>query len=325
MQCRHSALVAFAAATLLQSTSPAYAQSWLEILFGGGQKPAPRAPSVPRTPEVRQSAQNVEQTQRDNRIQEDGDSDGTQTRRRSSEMSGQQTMCVRTCDGYYWPIRYPSNRKDFESDEALCKASCGTEAKLYSRATPGTPPEEMKDENGRSYGDTPTAFLYRKRLVDGCACKPMPWSYSETARHERYALIEEEKRIRLAEAERTEREAQQAAAIAAAMTPQQQAAAAAEAARLEAAVAEANAEAGLGPGGVPLADDGKPVKTTLAAIETTNAPRKTKPQRMKSETRQPSVASARPAKTPPPTRIAAAPKPGMLMLGGPPKFRYPGD
>ena len=130
----------------------------------------------------------------------DGDGDG----------SGKyQTMCVRTCDGYYWPLRYPSTRSEFKQDEASCQATCGAETRLYYRSGPGVDAEEMTDIDGQSYGASATAFAYRKGLINGCTCRPMPWSDGERARHEGYVLAEQEKALRAAQAE-----AEKAAAIA---------------------------------------------------------------------------------------------------------------
>ena len=36
----------------------------------------------------------------------------------------------------------------------------------------------------------PTAFLFRKKLVDGCTCKPAPWSVTGLNRHRQYAIAE---------------------------------------------------------------------------------------------------------------------------------------
>lgn len=111
-----------------------------------------------------------------------------------------QTLCVRTCDGYYWPLSYPVPRRDIGKEAALCRASCDVEAKLYVRSGPGADIEDMKDLDGNAYTESPTALLYRKRLVDGCSCKPMPWTSTELARHDTYRSIEAERRTHFAEA-----------------------------------------------------------------------------------------------------------------------------
>ena len=98
-----------------------------------------------------------------------------------------QTMCVRTCDGYYWPQRYPASPQTFAQDAHACATSCGAPTKLYWRSDLDDPPEDMRDEQGQFYDASPTAFAYRRGLVPGCACRPAPWSASEKARHDAYA------------------------------------------------------------------------------------------------------------------------------------------
>ena len=43
-----------------------------------------------------------------------------------------RTLCVRTCDGYYFPISPSSSMRDFDRDQQNCEAMCpGTEAQIY--------------------------------------------------------------------------------------------------------------------------------------------------------------------------------------------------
>lgn len=112
----------------------------------------------------------------------------------SDEGTGQyQTYCVRTCDGYYFPISRAVPRRSFYRDAAACTARCGGEARLFYGPTDSDDKAAMVDLTGRVYGELPTAFKYRKSLVSGCACRPMPWSEAEVARHREYAMAEAEK------------------------------------------------------------------------------------------------------------------------------------
>jgi len=98
-----------------------------------------------------------------------------------------RTLCVRTCDGFYWPISHGVSRGRFYQDAKTCQASCGTEARLFYQFAGETDPEAMVDLTGRAYTQLPNALRYRKALVDGCGCKPAPWSAAEAARHNQYA------------------------------------------------------------------------------------------------------------------------------------------
>ena len=49
-----------------------------------------------------------------------------------------RTLCVRTCDGYYFPISYSTVPSKFADDEQLCQRLCpATEVTLYSHRNPG--------------------------------------------------------------------------------------------------------------------------------------------------------------------------------------------
>ncbi len=98
-----------------------------------------------------------------------------------------RTLCVRACDGYYFPISNATTRSGFYKDAKICKASCGEDAKLFYHDKNDTSVSDMVDLTGRPYVRHQTAFLYRKRQVEGCKCKPDPWELSELQRHRGYA------------------------------------------------------------------------------------------------------------------------------------------
>ncbi|MBX9924830.1 MAG: DUF2865 domain-containing protein [Hyphomicrobiaceae bacterium] len=343
-------LAAFVAASAPAFSGSAHSQSFFEQLFGGGSQPVYRPPSVAAptqrlgVPESVQRNAAITRTEQDDAVSRrtptPADDDGPADKRWSGGQS-RQTMCVRTCDGYYWPVRYPARRKDLADDEAACRASCGTETKLYTRPDPGAPVEEMKDQNGRLYADSPTAFVYRKRLVDGCACKPMPWSDSEVARHERYALIEEERRIRVAEADRLAKEAVEAARIAALEPPRPKDESAGGSGADIVATDQGAAGDKSGLNSRQLADGtlaGAPPAITAQGSGTPLAERTGRPRRSaegqaqaRSKPEARTAAAAAPPQQPlaprAPQRIARnSVQPGILQLpAGQPKFRYPGD
>jgi hypothetical protein len=86
------------------------------------------------------------------------------------------TMCVRTCDGYFFPVSPSSSAADFERDGRNCEASCpGTEVELYYRPTGYEGSETMMSTaTGEAYGSLPNAYVYRdltKPRVPTCGCK----------------------------------------------------------------------------------------------------------------------------------------------------------
>ncbi len=99
-----------------------------------------------------------------------------------------RTLCVRLCDGYYFPISFSAPRERFASDAAQCNARCGGEARLFVHANPGGTPEQMEDLAGKPYAQLPTAFLYRTQYVANCKCRPDPWEAQAREQHRIYAL-----------------------------------------------------------------------------------------------------------------------------------------
>jgi hypothetical protein len=84
------------------------------------------------------------------------------------------TLCVRTCDGFYFPISYATTPENFAEDERICEARCpGAETHLYYHRVQGQEAEDMVSLTGVPYRDLPTAFLYRRSDVPqprNCGC-----------------------------------------------------------------------------------------------------------------------------------------------------------
>jgi hypothetical protein len=86
------------------------------------------------------------------------------------------TMCVRTCDGYFFPVSPSSSAADFHRDQKNCEATCpGTEVQLYYRPIGSDDSGGMKSTaNGDLYMSLPAAYRYKdssKRRVTACGCK----------------------------------------------------------------------------------------------------------------------------------------------------------
>lgn len=82
-----------------------------------------------------------------------------------------RTMCVRSCDGFYFPVSFSTTRERFSNDEQACQAACpGTNVSLYVHRNPGEGPEQMVSTRGDAYASLPTAFKYRKTFDQSCSC-----------------------------------------------------------------------------------------------------------------------------------------------------------
>lgn len=99
-----------------------------------------------------------------------------------------RTMCVRVCDGYFFPISFSTTDDNFERDQARCEASCSSPARLFVYKNPGEEIEEMKDLDGTPYTRLLTAFLFRQKYDSACKCTPHPWEPQALDRHRLYAL-----------------------------------------------------------------------------------------------------------------------------------------
>lgn len=121
-----------------------------------------------------------------------------ESERDSRSVATYRTVCVRLCDGYFFPISYATTPDYFAKDSAKCEASCGSPARLYVYENPGSEggeAEAMEDLEGRPYGELKTAFLYRTEYVPSCSCKAQPWEQEAQDRHRLYALADTEKKV----------------------------------------------------------------------------------------------------------------------------------
>lgn len=95
------------------------------------------------------------------------------------KVSTYRTVCVRTCDGFFFPVSFAATPAKFGSDEAQCQRQCpGTEAKLFAYRNPGEDIAQAVSINGQSYMSLPNALLFKKQFVPACTCRPagMNWA-----------------------------------------------------------------------------------------------------------------------------------------------------
>lgn len=122
-----------------------------------------------------------------------------------------RTLCVRMCDGYYFPISHATTQDRFAKDALACQSKCGGEARLFVHRNPGQTQEQMVDLQGRPYAQLPTAYLYRTQYNAQCKCQPDPWEAEAKERHRVYALVDSARKgnvqaqVELKELEKTRR------------------------------------------------------------------------------------------------------------------------
>lgn len=86
--------------------------------------------------------------------------------------STHKTLCVRLCDGYFFPVSFATTQNRFSTDEATCQSSCAAPAKLFTYPNPGGDPQNMSGVNGEPYNKIKNAWRFKKEFVRGCSCKP---------------------------------------------------------------------------------------------------------------------------------------------------------
>src|SRR5712691_2427875 len=91
-----------------------------------------------------------------------------------------RTVCVRTCDGFYFPISFATVPARFPDDERTCKNLCpAAEASLFSYRNPGEDMNQAVSINGQPYSSSPNAFRYRQEFNPSCACKAAGQTWSD--------------------------------------------------------------------------------------------------------------------------------------------------
>jgi hypothetical protein len=133
---------------------------FLENLFGGQQAPEP----IPQEPEPGEQAA-------------------------ESGFSGSyKTLCVRKCDGFYYPMGTGVTQANFAGQADLCHAACpGADAELFIQQPNGDVASAVTVD-GTPYSSLPNAFRYRQVYDATCACRNKGQSWSE-------ALAEAEKML----------------------------------------------------------------------------------------------------------------------------------
>ena len=91
-----------------------------------------------------------------------------------------RTVCVRTCDGAYFPISFATSPGRFPDDEKTCKALCpATEASLFAYRNPGEDINQAVSISGQPYTSQPNAFRFRQEFNPSCACKAAGQTWSD--------------------------------------------------------------------------------------------------------------------------------------------------
>ena len=83
-----------------------------------------------------------------------------------------RTLCVRTCDGYFWPVSYQTSSRNFAKDAQTCRNACpGNEVALYVHRNPGGSSDEAVALDGKPYTALKAAYRFRREFDRTCGCQ----------------------------------------------------------------------------------------------------------------------------------------------------------
>lgn len=107
---------------------------------------------------------------------------------------GSQAVCVRTCDGGFFPVSYSARRSQTGDLAELCEALCpNTEAKLYTHRA-GSSIDTAVSNDGEPYSDLANAGKYRTSFNPSCTCKPPGQSWVQALQRAEKLLDNKSKR-----------------------------------------------------------------------------------------------------------------------------------
>jgi len=83
-----------------------------------------------------------------------------------------RSLCVRTCDGYAFPVSFSTRTKNLEKDAEACANLCpGRDMELFfHRAKNESMAQSISYANGTDYAALPAAFAFKQKFDPSCSC-----------------------------------------------------------------------------------------------------------------------------------------------------------
>jgi hypothetical protein len=135
---------------------------FFDALFGNPRDRSPDAEGVPFNPD-----------ENANPDQQPLDGEGKEAH------AGSKAVCVRTCDGSFFPVSYSAGGSRLDELQDMCRALCpNADVSLYTYS-PSADIETAVSISGARYMDSPTALKYRKTLDSTCSCKRRGQSWAD--------------------------------------------------------------------------------------------------------------------------------------------------
>jgi len=93
--------------------------------------------------------------------------------------AGSKAVCVRSCDGAFFPVSYSASQGRLGGLDDMCHALCpNADVSLYTYPPSGQI-EQAVSINGAKYMDSPNALKYRQSVDSTCSCKRKGESWAD--------------------------------------------------------------------------------------------------------------------------------------------------
>ena len=164
------ALIARYNAACRQNAAPQREQGFFDTLFGGFHDAPSGSDAAPAAQEPGPAPEGGDQDQ--------------------ARGGGSQALCVRTCDGGFFPL--PMSARSASSDQLLelCRALCpNAEVQLFTRNSSRDIATAVSID-GTPYENLPNALKFTKKFDPECGCKPPRQSWVEALAHAEQVLDE---------------------------------------------------------------------------------------------------------------------------------------
>jgi hypothetical protein len=155
-----------ARATAYAPAAPARTNPLLSIFGGSRQQATPAIPGLanPSDPAAADPSAKAQKTKR---------STGTDVA--SARTTTGQIMCVRLCDGYFFPAANAPGRGEFANHAAVCSSLCPgapTDAYHLPAGSQDMSQAYSARRGGKRYSSLPVAFRHQQTFDKTCSCRP---------------------------------------------------------------------------------------------------------------------------------------------------------
>ncbi|AMJ59331.1 hypothetical protein AXW83_02560 [Bosea sp. PAMC 26642] len=102
-------------------------------------------------------------------------------------LGGPQTVCVRSCDGFFFPLANTPNGR--EGADEMCQALCpGAETTAYGMTNGSDIQNAVSRSTGQPYQSLPNAGKYQRSFDAACTCRGQGQSWSQALKDAEYLL-----------------------------------------------------------------------------------------------------------------------------------------